>query len=74
MTGHWVVTLEWESCRVYEPNLKKARKENYAFVLGLCVTELYGQRGNQAEKLSPEQAGAQGRTGNEISPKINKGG
>lgn len=30
MIGHWVLTLEWESHRVYEPHLKKAAKENYA--------------------------------------------
>lgn len=42
ITGHWVVTLEWESCRVYEPHLKKAGEENYPFVLDLCVLDFRG--------------------------------
>lgn len=77
MTGHWVVTLEWESRRVYEPHLKKAAKENYALVLDLCVTELSGQRGNQAEKYHQNKLEPKEEGGNEISlkiSKINKGG
>lgn len=49
-----MVTLEWESCRVYEPYLKKAGKENYTFILDLCVTELYGQSGEPNREVSPE--------------------
>lgn len=52
-------------------------KENYALVLDLCVTELSGQRGNQAEKYHQNKLEPKEEGGNEISPKIskiNKGG